>query len=270
MIKYIKELTLNCAKQQGFHLETFSEGEDLKSFISKLRNSYTGVELIRVGSLDDGGYLLPSLADNIKYCFSPGVADNADFEEDIYEKYKIKSFLADASVDGPPKKKNYLDFEKKFVGNNSRNNFITMDSWIDSKLDQEEAHLLMQMDIEGGEYDALLNMSDTSLQRFDYLLIEFHLLQRLYYRDFLQLADNVFEKLFKNFSIVHMHPNNCDPLMNYKDVSIPNTLEISFVNKNLIPMLDKADIDLPHKLDQKNIDKDDFILPEMWWKENSV
>ena len=220
-----------------------------------------------MGSEDDGGYLIPPYLDNTRFCFSPGVADNADFEEDMYKKFGIKSFLADASVDAPPFQRDYFDFEKKFIGNKNKDMFITMDKWISSKVGEHENHMLLQMDIEGGEYDALLNMSEASLERFDYLLIEFHLFSRLYYRDFLQMVDNLFEKIFKYFFIAHIHPNNCDPFQKYKHISMPNTLEFTFVNNEIKPYMTKKEIKIPHELDKQNLNyKKDIVLPKIFWQ----
>src|SRR3954463_7181162 len=54
--------------------------------------------LIRVGGAGDGGYLLPDDLDGIAACFSPGVSNQATFEEDLLAR-GIPCFQADASVE---------------------------------------------------------------------------------------------------------------------------------------------------------------------------
>ena len=52
--------------------------------------------------------------DGINFCFSPGVGNISSFENDMSLK-KIKSFLADYSVDYDSSKNSLIDFEKKFL-----------------------------------------------------------------------------------------------------------------------------------------------------------
>ena len=91
--------------------------------------------MVRIGGDQDGGYLLPDDLDGIEFCFSPGVADSASFESDLQTRFGIQSFLADASVDGPPEGFDAAGFQKIFIGdrpNNSR--FQTLEHWIASCL----------------------------------------------------------------------------------------------------------------------------------------
>ena len=81
--------------------------EKLNAFLLASRPLRTNFPLIRIGSLNDGGYLLPDDLSGVAACFSPGVAKVADFENQITEK-GIPCFLADYSVDKPPLKINYL------------------------------------------------------------------------------------------------------------------------------------------------------------------
>ena len=41
-----------------------------------------GHDLIRVGSTNDGGYLIPNILNEIDYCFSPGIGNKFEFEKD--------------------------------------------------------------------------------------------------------------------------------------------------------------------------------------------
>ena len=55
--------------------------------------------LIRIGGNGAGAYLVPEYLEKIDSCFSPGTSFKKTFEDELYEKYKIKSFLSDASID---------------------------------------------------------------------------------------------------------------------------------------------------------------------------
>ena len=84
-------------------MAAFSDREHVLSFIRRLHPIAPACGLIRIGSHEDGGYLLPDDLDGIKHCFSGGVGPSSSFEIDLLQRAGIRSFLADASVDGPEK-----------------------------------------------------------------------------------------------------------------------------------------------------------------------
>ena len=62
--------------------------------ISLLKPFDLGHPLIRMGGpTGDGGYLLPDVLDDIKYCFSPGVGLTSEFETQVKEKKELNLFL---------------------------------------------------------------------------------------------------------------------------------------------------------------------------------
>ena len=89
-----------------------SVNETLRRFVSRFRENYRGVELLRVGPKYDGGYLVPDVLTEIDYCFSAGVGHTSDFEKDLYSKYRIRSFMLDASVDFPQLEGGFFEFKK--------------------------------------------------------------------------------------------------------------------------------------------------------------
>jgi hypothetical protein len=77
---------------------------NLFTFYSKL---YAGIAnpvkpLMRLGSVNDGGYLLPDDLAGVKYCFSPGVAVTADFEMDCATRYGMDVYMCDHTVESSP------------------------------------------------------------------------------------------------------------------------------------------------------------------------
>src|SRR5215213_9459706 len=82
------------------------------NLISRLHPIDTEHSLIRLGSDNDGGYLIPDDFEGIVACFSPGVEINASFENDMLKR-GIGCYLADGSVDGAPIQG--VHFLKKFI-----------------------------------------------------------------------------------------------------------------------------------------------------------
>ena len=238
---------------------------DMRELISRLRPKEIDCELIRVGGDGDGGYLIPNDLEGVSLCLSPGVSDTAFFEKELAEKFFIESHLADFSVDGPPAGFFPKTFTKKFVGAATKDDFISMDDWIKSTVTSNEiSDWILQMDIEGAEYESLLSISNANLQKFRIIVLEVHGIQEWGYPAHFKIVKSFFEKLLQDFSVVHIHPNNCCGLVNISGIESPKTFEMTlFRNDRFVNS--KSYASLPHSLDRPNVSTHSEIqLP--WYK----
>jgi len=257
--RIIKDLLL----KYNLRISRTTSYSDLLSFFSSLQPYSTNYNLIRIGSNNDGGYLIPDDLDGINACFSPGVSDCSDFEFDLATR-GIKCFLADFSVNTPPISHKLFYFDKIFLGSIESQNHITLNNWIDNKT-PNESEFILQMDIEGSEYAVILDTSRETLMKFRILVIEFHELDLLSDNTAFQLISLCFKKLLSDFEIIHIHPNNCAKPIVYNKYEIPPTIEFTFLRKDRI-LKKIATKSFPHPLDMKNIPhKDDFNLPKIWF-----
>ena len=244
-----------------------SSRNDLIDVISQFQPVDTGHDLIRIGGSGDGGYLVPNDLEGIRHCFSPGVSLIADFEAELAEKYGIQSYMADASVEAPPSDNEHFHFEKKFLGAADGGEFITLQTWMNS---QPQTHndndLLLQMDIEGAEYDVFITTPMDTLKRFRIIVVELHGVERIFDRNFLPLFRPLMQKLTSEFAVAHIHPNNAAPLSKMGGVHVPPLLEVTFLRKDRL-IGDGAPIrTLPHPLDEKNVAHyKDVAIPRDWW-----
>ena len=239
--------------------------EKLKIFFLNARPLNTNFQLVRYGSLNDGGYLVPDDLSGIVACFSPGVAKVADFENQITKK-NIPCFLADYLVENPPFKNNLFDFERKFLGQQNNDKYMTLADWVKRKA-PEHGDLILQMDIEGNEYGVLLDSDNELLKRFRVLIIEFHNFEGLLHLRNFELINIVFQKLLKNFAVVHIHPNNFSATTRYHGYEIPSDIEYTFLRKDRILNSEPA-AKFPHPLDAKNNinSKTDLELPTCFYR----
>lgn len=69
-------------------LDISSKTPDIKieDFFKMFRPYDLGYELIRIGSENDGGYLVPNILDEINTCISPGVGHTNSFEKDLKKR----------------------------------------------------------------------------------------------------------------------------------------------------------------------------------------
>jgi len=239
---------------------------DLDLLIKKLYPVETNFELIRIGSENDGGYLIPNDLENIEICFSPGTSDNCSFELDLAENYGITSYMCDWSVNNSPIIHNKLNFLKKYLGVINDNKYIRLENWFESIMPQKEC--ILQMDIEGSEYNVILDTKDEILSKFRIIIIEFHNLDMLFNEFSNKIISAVFEKILNNFRVVHIHPNNCSPSFKYKGIEIPPVMEFTFLNINRIDSFERSS-KFPHKLDSDNTDKKTIKLPGNWYTKTS-
>jgi hypothetical protein len=175
-------------------------------------------------------------------------------------------FLADASVDGLPVEHPKLFFTKRFLGSVKDDTYTTLDDWVEStQIATGNEDLLLQMDIEGAEYQVLGRISDALLSRFRILVIEFHDLDQLWNKGFLMLVEPLFNKLLRGHYCVHLHPNNCCGSITRGGLEIPRVMEFTFLRKDRVSALGGSTHGYPHHLDADNTPGPTLVLPECWW-----
>lgn len=246
----------------SYKTDTTSNSE-LKNLIQKLHPLNTNIELIRIGGENDGGYLIPNDFNGIEALFSPGVGKLSLFENQCTE-LGMKVYMADKSVDGPLISNDNFLFYKKFVGATITEDFITLDEMVRISQVNDSTDLMLQMDIEGYEYETILNVSNKVLNRFRIIVIEFHYLDLLFSKPVFDIYSSVFKKLLQNHECVHIHPNNCCKPIKIGNIAIPPAMEFSFIRKDRISQKTPATI-FPHKLDTECSDnKSSVVLPKCW------
>jgi hypothetical protein len=248
----------------GISVSKLSDPRAVHELIERLHPRVTDHPLIRIGSADDGGYLIPDDLENIAACFSPGVDNRATFENDLIER-GIPCFLADASVDSAPIVGGMVHFTKKFLGVVNDDTTITLDDWV--RTNKPGGHdLILQMDIEGAEWHVLLNASRDTLRRFRIIVVEFHDLERLMDKHAFPIISATFERLLQDFHVVHNHPNSFGGSVRHRSLIIPRVQEISFIRKDRVAAVDFAR-SFPHPLDAGNdISRPDMLLPNQWFR----
>lgn len=263
MQKIIKKIAHQMLLRRQRSIVPTTNPLSLRNFLKMVHPVATNHPLIRLGCDGDGGYLVPDDLEGIAACFSPGVSTVADFELSLAER-GIPCYLADYSVDQAPVQHPLISFEKKFLGLENNEVFTTLDAWVE-KHAPNKTDFLLQMDIEGAEYDVLFDVSDETLQQCRILVIEFHHLDRLIINEGFRFLNLIFKKLDKYFKVVHIHPNNCAPSYVYDEFEIPPIMEFTFLRRDRIN-IERPVTKLPHELDRINIEnRADVVVPRCWY-----
>ena len=220
------------------------------------------MQRIRIGSENDGGYvLLNSGLDSIEVVYSYGVGDNSDFEAMICEKYNAVARLYDHTIDSAPLKKDYLYFKREGVGPKKAEDRNTIENHIKENGDSAK-RLLLQMDVDGAEWDSLINTPNSVLSLFDQIVIEVHglatdLSAALNGGEVHEVSIGhkikAFRKINSLFYLYHVHANT-EAGMYYIDwLKVPDVLELTFINKKIVKNAEPSKIIFPTDFDRPNV-----------------
>jgi len=261
----MKDRVINAAFALGVNVTRQTRNSDIGDLIGRLHPLDCGRDLIRIGAESDGGYLLPDDLDGLEYCFSPGVGALSDFENHL-ASLNIKSFLADYSVESPPIQRPEFTFDKKFVGACDTENSFTLESWKNKYLPGYGGDLLLQMDIEGSEYEAIIGAPLQILDAFRIMVIEFHFMEKMFDPIVGGLYRACFEKILRKFLVAHIHPNNCCGSLSKSGMEIPRVMEFTFYNKKRADGTRRRS-DFPHLQDRDNVPgRGPLPLPRCWYQ----
>jgi hypothetical protein len=261
--KTLKAAGVRLVGPLGMHATTRTPHAAVQHLLQALRPLAGSFELIRIGPDTDGGYLVPNDLDGIRYAFSPGVSTESGFEAELANR-GMDVFLADYSVDGPAVPHPRFVFDKRFVGCVTDQRFITLDDWHAAKVGANDSDLLLQMDIEGAEYETLLAASPSLLGRFRIMIIEFHWLPQLWNQPFFSVVEPVFRKLLTTHAVVHIHPNNCCGSVKSAGLEIPRIAEFTLLRRDRLGAT-RFQTTFPHPLDRPNVAKAPLHLPACWY-----
>ena len=131
-------------------------------------------------------------------------------------KCSCYSYLLDYSIDKLPQQNELFTFEKKYLDVKNDKKNIDINTWIKKNSEyKKKEEFILQMDIEGAEYQVILDLEKSLLKKFRILIVEFHSLNNLLHPDGFRQIKAVFEKILEYFYIVHIHPNNVLEPLNY-------------------------------------------------------
>jgi len=217
-------------RSQSLGMTPFTQVIEL---LKQLTPKNYGYSEVRIGSNEDGGYVVPDDLIGVTECFSPGCAGYWHFEEFLESKYRIHSHICDSEDQRPKNLGSHQDFQPYYLGPTTEQNLITLEDWVSKVQINDSAEFILQIDIEGAEYLALLSASSELLKRFRIIVIELHHLEVLKNRHaFEMLYKPFFTKLLDSFDVTHAHANNCCGNWQYRDIDFPVILELTLHRKD--------------------------------------
>lgn len=209
-----------------------------------------GAKKLRIGGEGDGGYVMLDPGQR-GVAYSLGVSACSPWDLEMAER-GFPVFQYDGSIEQEPDKHPNIFFHKIFIGScaESRAQYMTLQQILRHNAHQAEKNLILQMDIEGAEWEALAELSPDDALCFSQIIVEFHNIGL----DASKYA--VLKKLRTTHTPIHVHYNNnaltalFSPQNNF--IYSGDALEISYArNKDyaFAPCLEY----FPTPLDRKNL-----------------
>jgi len=155
-----------------------------------------------------------------------------EFEKDFHKIFKVPSLVIDALEKKPtdfglPHK--YVD---AWIGSSNIGHIRTLSSILDEYLDPGSSFVL-QMDIEGMEYESIIALDEEQLKLAHVLIIELHYLENLLNPIFIKYVFLPFvKKLNKTHSVIFLNGNTYNDLITFQGIKWPRVLEITAIAKN--------------------------------------
>lgn len=232
-----------------FSLYSFDHSCKIQKFFGMLMPYECGYPLLRHGFNGDGGYLIPVSPINWDGIVSPGVGGSIEFEKNLASA-KTTVVLIDGSVECPKDLPLNFHFYPKMLANCSRNESeITIRQVLENHSLKGKSNLL-QMDIEGFEWEVLPHIVDSDLLEFKVFIAEFHSLDSLSDIHVALNKEKIIKQLLNNFFVCHFHINNAGGFFFFKGKRYPKVVEITWLRRDIY--LQGKPANIPHALDFPN------------------
>ena len=165
-LQTVKRLAQKYVFSKGKTIVDLSDLSAIKDFFEQLRPIDNGHELFRLGGDGDGAYLVPDDIKGISKLISPGCDNNIKFETEIYKKFDVSSVVLDTLDKKPFDCPEFIKFVPKWVGSIDGARHVTLESILEDLSIELDSELMLQMDIEGMEYQVILSTTQKILKKF--------------------------------------------------------------------------------------------------------
>jgi len=211
--------------------------------------SLANCQLERFGEAHDGGYLMcANLLSEVQGAYSYGISGYDKWGYDTATKAGVRLHQYDCfDTRQPACPSADTVFHAECVAGVTKTEdgrpFDTMMNHLRRNGDSGK-RLAMKMDVEGAEWESLLDAPDAVLESIDQLAIEFHFVHE-------ERFVPVVERLKRFFHVAHLHFNNVSCLDGIEP--FPTwAYEVLFVSKRIGEVDAERRVTLPHPLDALN------------------
>ena len=189
----------------------------------------TNVGLVRIGREHDGGYLMADDFHPGMAAYSFGICDDVSWDKDMVER-GIECFMYDHTIDALPEEHELFHWSREGIcGNEPVENCRTLGEFVKRNGHEGRKDLILKMDVEGAEWDAIAAAGKETLEQFSQIVFELHDMNSA---SAFESILRVLRKLSETHQPVWVHGNNFADYVRCGDMVMPNALEVLFVRKS--------------------------------------
>jgi hypothetical protein len=203
----------------------------LIEFLELISSNFAdGIELTRVGSINDGGYFLPSSHLTNLDWVTFGLGNNTEFENDLIELgCRVVSY--DHSISKLPKSAcREIEWFRLGISNLQQPNFITLEKALTKS--RIQANWGLKSDIEGMEWKLFEPLSQVDNPPL-IMIFEIHNLFDKALHGTLSKEISGLRKLISNYEVFFIQGNNFTPRFSSSRILINDAIEICFLLKGI-------------------------------------
>ena len=230
----------------------FQYYKKLKSLLQLQR--VKGQGFVRLGgSAADGHYVLLDSFKKDQIVYSFGINNDVSFDWAVADR-GCQVFMYDHTINNLPRTRESFNFFKEGVAGEKSSSLPldTLENYIKRNGHSSKSGMILKMDVEGAEWEALCATSSKVLKQFDQIVLEFHGLIKACNIYDIQKRFAIFEKLNKTHQLVHLHGNNTGHVVQLCGATFPDVIEVTYVNKARYKTFEDKNILLPTSLDLPN------------------
>jgi len=205
----------------------------LRPLMDRLAVEDSGEKLIRIGSQNDGGYVLVEKDYSGLFLLSGGISNDNNFEIEFADLGGL-GHQVDYSIEEPPRKHKNLTFSpRRIVAVRDLDFDVTLDDLCQEFISEEvlkQKTAILKLDIEGSEWE-ILN-SAKNLGSFDQVLLELHYLNKLADSKVHLESVEGLSRLLDLYFPVFISGNNCCGVVTLGGFTIPRVMELTLLNRS--------------------------------------
>jgi hypothetical protein len=163
---------------------------------------------VRIGPNGDGGYVFADDISSDQAVISYGISTEYRFDAEMARRGH-KVYMFDHTIECVNISNDNMTFFKEGVAGVTKKsaNLFSIEDHL-AKYDIQGHQLILKMDVEGAEWDAINNTPDSVLDRFEQMTFEIHGFVHLGEDEFREKFVRMFRKINRLFTLFHVHANN--------------------------------------------------------------
>jgi hypothetical protein len=209
-----------------------------------------GVKKLRLGALNDCGYVCLDDFAGLEAALSLGIAAEVSWDAEMADRGLVV-YQYDHTVEGPPYPHANFRFHRRKIGARAGHDSESIESALARAHLTQRHSAILKIDIDDDEWPAFAATSAATLDVFTQVLAELHGFNNVLDDDWFEQALAVLAKLNEKFAVVHVHANNYRPLLAIGNVLFPEVLEVTYASRAKYSFTDCDEV-FPGPLDSPN------------------